>query len=110
MIKRDELGKFLDQYFKPYEKLARTREMVANGLQISGADEIKKVGLGVSVSLEFFQKAHEFCFNFLFVHHGLSFGGFTENGNKLFPHLESRLKSLYKNKISLAGYHFDKGI
>ena len=106
MIKRAALTNFLNKFFKPYEDPARAREMVVNGLQISGADEVKKVGLGVSVGLEFFQKAHEAGCNFLVVHHGLSFGGVTENGNKLFPHLESRLKYLYQNEISLAGYHF----
>jgi len=99
MIKRAALTNFLNKFFKPYEDPARAREMVVNGLQISGADEVKKVGLGVSVGLEFFQKAHEAGCNFLVVHHGLSFGGVTENGNKLFPHLESRLKYLYQNEI-----------
>jgi len=104
MVKRDELVNFLDKYFEPYEELARSREMLVNGVQIHGADEVTGVGLGVSTSLEFMQKAHEAGCNFLIVHHGLGFGG-VEKTNQLPTYLEERLRFLFQNNISYSGYH-----
>lgn len=105
MTKRTELVNFLNNYFEPYGELARTREMLINGLQITGYDEINKVGLGVSASLEFFQKAYQQGCNFLIVHHGLGFLGIDKT-NKFTPHMEERLRFLFTNNISLSGYHF----
>lgn len=105
MVKRDELIKFLNQYFEPYQKLAEEKEMLVNGVQVHGADEVTGVGLGVSTSLEFMQKAKAAGCNFLIVHHGLRFGG-VEKNNQLPTHLEERLRFLFQNKISYAGYHF----
>lgn len=105
MVKRDELVSFLNKYFEPYEELARSREMLVNGLQIRGAEEITKVGLGVSSSLEFLKRAHTAGCNFLVAHHGLGFYG-IEKANKFPPHLEERLRFLFQNNFSYVGYHF----
>jgi dinuclear metal center YbgI/SA1388 family protein len=105
MIKRNDLVNFLKKYFEPYEEMAVGREMLINGLQVKGNEWVKRVGLGVSANLEFFKKANAAGCNFLIVHHGLGFSG-TEKTNKLAPHIEDRLKFLYKNEISLCGYHF----
>lgn len=105
MVKRDDLVNFLNKYFEPYEELAKTREVLVNGLQVKGSEWVKRVGLGVSANLEFFKKAHLAGCNFLIVHHGLGFSG-VEKTNKPAPHLEERLRFLYRNEISLSGYHF----
>jgi len=105
MVKRDDLVNYLKKYFEPFEELAKEREMLINGLQVKGSDWVKRVGLGVSANLEFFKKAHAAGCNFLIVHHGLGFLG-TEKTNRLAPHTEERLKFLYKNELSLSGFHF----
>lgn len=105
MVKRDELVNFLNKYFEPYEELAKSREMLVNGLQIHGAEEVAGVGLGVSSSLEFMQKAHSQGCNFFIVHHGLGFYG-VEKTSLLPPYLEGRLRFLFQNEISYCGYHF----
>lgn len=105
MIRRDELIRFLNKFFAPYEELARGREMLVNGVQVFGDEEVTGVGLGVSTSLEFMKKAHERGCNFLIVHHGLGFAG-VEKTNTFPPHLEARLRFLFQNEISYCGYHF----
>lgn len=105
MIKRNDLVNFFKKYFEPYESLAASQEMLVNGLQVKGNEWVKRVGLGVSANLEFFKKANAAGCNFLIVHHGMGFSG-AEKLNKLAPHTEERLKFLYKNEISLCGFHF----
>ncbi len=105
MVKRDELTSFINKYFEPYEKLAGESEMVVNGLQVIGGEEVSKVGLGVSASLEFFQKSYQSGCDFLIVHHGFNISQQIIN-NIPVPLLQERLRFLYKNDISLAGYHF----
>ena len=106
MIKKAELTNFLDNYFRPYEELANSREMLRNGLQIDGKETVSKIGLGVSASLEFFEKAKEENCDFLITHHSLSFPDPVEFKNTYPEYFEKRLKFLYKNEMSLAGYHF----
>lgn len=105
MIKRDRLVDFLDKYFAPYLELAKARDLFFNGLQVTGAEAVEKVGLGVSCGLEFFERAHLAGCNFLVTHHGLGFGG-VEKAGRLLPHHELRLRFLYQKNISLVGYHF----
>ncbi|MCL5004284.1 MAG: Nif3-like dinuclear metal center hexameric protein [Patescibacteria group bacterium] len=105
MIKRDELVNFLNNYFEPYQKLADENEMIANGLQIPGAEEVTKVALGVSANLEFFEKSVEQGGNFLIVHHGFGLNrGFDKN--LMSRIMAERLRFLFKNDLSLCGYHF----
>lgn len=105
MITRSELVSFLQNYFQPFEEIFKTREMLVNGLQISGVEEITKVGLGVSANLEFFQKAKTAGCNFLIVHHGLSFASAAGKGNRFPLYQEERLRFLFQNGMSLSGYH-----
>lgn len=105
MIRRDELAGFLNKYFEPYKNLEDESEMVVNGLQVMGGEEVSKVSLGVSASLEFFQRSYQSGCNFLIVHHGLGINRAVIN-NIPVPLLQERLKFLYKNDISLAGFHF----
>ena len=56
MVYRDTLMVFLNKFFEPYQEKAQNDPWGANGLQLAGKDEIKKIALGVSANLEFFQK------------------------------------------------------
>lgn len=106
MLKRVELTRFLENYFKPFSDLANSRETLLNGLQIRGKETVAKIGLGVSASLEFFEKAKNQGCDFLITHHGLSFPNPVEFKNTYPEYFEKRLKFLYRNEISLAGFHF----
>lgn len=105
MVNRDELVNFLSKYFEPYKNLADESEMVVNGLQIIGGEEVSAVGLGVSASLEFFQRSFQSGCNFLIVHHGFNISRQVVD-NIPVPLLQERLRFLYKNDINLSGYHF----
>ena len=45
-----------------------------NGLQVEGKEEIKKIIFAVDASLELFEIAKERKADFIFVHHGISWG------------------------------------
>ena len=47
----------------------------ANGLQVEGSKTIKKIGIAVDACDYVFKKASENNVDFLFVHHGLIWGG-----------------------------------
>ena len=75
-----------------------------NGLQVEGADEIKRVITGVSVSERLFEAAVEFDAQAVLVHHGL----FWRNS----PHplylkgvLRNRAKALLANDLNLFAFH-----
>lgn len=105
MIERDTLIEFLDRYFGPYRELVAQNEMVVSGVQIVGSEKVRKVGLGVSGTLKFFKKAKENGADFLIVHHGL---GIQKQVIGNIPNclLQGRLRFLYQNGMTLAGYHF----
>lgn len=105
MIKRDTLIEFLDKYFDPYRDLAAQNEMVVSGVQIVGGEKVRKVGLGVSGTLKFFKEAKEKGADFLIVHHGLGIHKQVA-GNIPNALLQGRLRFLYQNDLTLAGYHF----
>lgn len=104
-IKRNDLISFLNEYFQPYRELAEKSEMVISDVQVLGSEDINKVGLGVSAHLEFFQQARAAGCNFLIVHHAFSLNKMIV-GNRLPLYLQERMKFLFQNEMTLAGYHF----
>jgi len=105
MIKRDQLKKFLDEYFgqELIDKARKKDEHMPNGLQWSGKERVKKLVLGVSVSEDFLTEAVKSGADAVLVHHGLS-----QNTpyNLYAQSLQKRLKILTKNNLSLWGYHY----
>jgi len=79
----------------------------ANDLQINCYNEnIKKVGFGVSPSIEFFKRAKESGCDVVVCHHSLSLN--NRGIDKSIPNkiLNDRMKFLYENGISLFGFHY----
>lgn len=103
MVYRDTLMVFLNKFFEPFSEKAKKDPWCANGIQIEGKDEIKKIALGVSASLEFFEKACKKEADCLIVHHGLSFNNLNF---RIDPLLRERLKFLLDKNLTLIGYHF----
>lgn len=103
MVYRDTLMVFLNKFFEPFAEKAQKDAFCANGIQIEGKDEIKKIALGVSANLEFFEKAYKREADCLIVHHGLSLNNLNFHIDSL---LRKRLKYLLDKNLSLIGYHF----
>ncbi|MBN2640485.1 MAG: Nif3-like dinuclear metal center hexameric protein [Victivallales bacterium] len=73
-----------------------------NGLQVEGAQEISRIVFGVDACAALFAAAADSDAEFIFVHHGLSWG----NGFKYFTgNTADRLKLLFCNDISLYAVH-----
>lgn len=73
----------------------------ANGLQIEGSPEVRKVGLAVDACDFVFRKAAEQGVDFLLVHHGLIWGGIRSVTGLL----GKRIKVLMDHGISLYACH-----
>jgi len=104
MVKRDEITKFLNQYFGSIllEKAKRVDPTMANDIQLQGKDKVSKLILGVSLSVDFLNEAVKAATDFIIVHHGLKFTDVVYLNNSW----KKRLKILLENDLSLAGYHF----
>ena len=97
MAERDKIISFLDEYLQE----STTRDSAMNGLQVEGKEEVNNIVLGVSVSMQLFNKAIEQNADMIIVHHGLYWGeSFPIKGFS-----RERIWSLLKNKISLVAYH-----
>lgn len=96
---RDELVGFLDRTLE----LERFRDDDSNnGLQVEGRDEVKKVLFAVDGCQEVFDRAVAEGADFIFVHHGLSWGG----GVKRFLGLDARrFRTLLGHELSLYAAH-----
>jgi dinuclear metal center YbgI/SA1388 family protein len=73
-----------------------------NGLQVPGAEEVGAVVTGVSAHRELFERAAELGAQLVVAHHGL-FWDFHPRA--LSVPMRERLRVLFDNDISLAGYH-----
>lgn len=73
-----------------------------NGLQVEGKDEVERAVFAVDASLELFKKASEGNADFIFVHHGMSWG---DNFQHLTGINAKRLEVLFKNGVSLYASH-----
>ncbi len=105
MIKRDELISFVNQTIgkELFEKAAVKDEFGANGVQISGGENVEKVALGVSLNEEFLQKAVFWGANFCIFHHSFD----VRTYKSLFSiSSQKRLKLIFKNDLTILGFHY----
>lgn len=77
-------------------------DVCLNGLQVEGKNDINKIVTGVSVNLEFLNKAAEKKADLVLVHHGLFLG---KDLFKLTGFLKERVKFLLEHDLNLAVYH-----
>jgi dinuclear metal center YbgI/SA1388 family protein len=78
----------------------------ANGVQILGGEDVKKVALGVSCNAEFLQKAANWGANVCIFHHGMGLTNRYIYNSRLTPSTQKQLKIAFDNELTLAGYHF----
>lgn len=99
MITCNELVKFLDTELKIADFPG---DVSNNGLQIEGSDEVRKILFAVDGCLDIFEQAVKNQCDFIFVHHGISWGG----GIKRWVNADARrFAALFKNDISLYAAH-----
>jgi dinuclear metal center YbgI/SA1388 family protein len=95
---RNEILAFLDDELE----IARFRDYGPIGLQVAGRDEVARVAVAVSSTLEVFERAEAFGADLLIVHHGLFWDGDARVVDVL---MRRRLETLFRAGISLAAYH-----
>ena len=105
MVSRDELTQFIYQTIGPdlLDKAAQV-DSAPNSVQIRGAEEVEKVVLGVSCSLEFLEQAVQTEAQYCIFHHGIRIDKDVVNGR--FEPYESRLRLIFLNNLTLAGFHY----
>jgi len=95
---RDEILAFCDDLLD----VASYPDYGPIGLQVGGADEVRKVACGVSASRDLFERAAEAGAQLVLVHHGL----FWERDSRVVgPVLRERLRTLFDTGLTLAAYH-----
>ena len=72
-----------------------------NGLQVEGAEKVKKIIFGVSANMALFEAAVKENAQMLIVHHGLFWG----HEQKITGVFGKRIKFLIKNNLNLVAYH-----
>lgn len=96
---RTDLVRFLDTIL---ELSAWPDDPSNNGLQFSGSDTVERAIFAVDASAELFRIAAEHRADFIFVHHGVSWGSGIRRIDGI---LADRITTLAKNGISLYAAH-----
>lgn len=107
MVLRDDLITFIENTLGRdlLVKAAQIDEN-ANGVQISGADEVSKVALGVTANLDFFHEAVAAGAQFCLFHHGLPLAPRFIAGAQLNQSQQVLLKYVFAHDLTVAGYHY----
>ena len=96
-MKRDDLTKWLDTYLA----ITDYSDISLNGLQVEGAEDIRKLAFAVDSSMSSFQQAAEIGADMLIVHHGLFWG----NPLAISGMHKKRVQFLLEANISLYASH-----
>jgi dinuclear metal center YbgI/SA1388 family protein len=99
MTERDELVSFLDDLLQVPQLKG---DCSNNGLQVEGSGEVRKAVFGVDASLQLIMAAADLDADFIFVHHGLSWG---DSLKYLTGVNAGRVRTLFQNDMSLYGVH-----
>lgn len=98
-MKRNELVNHLNTLLKLGDFAG---DVSNNGLQVEGADEVTKIAYGVDASLAMAERAAEAGAEFIFVHHGLSWGGEPRRFTGV---TGGRFRELFRRDLSLYAVH-----
>lgn len=98
-MKLHTLVDFLDDYLRLRDF---TEDVSNNGLQVEGSPEVSRAVFGVDACQMLFDRAAEISADFIFVHHGLSWG----SNPKVLTGIEAlRFGSLFRQRQSLYAAH-----
>ena len=95
---RDEIVAFLDDHLDA----GGYPDALPVGLQVIGAEEVRRVATGVSASLELFERAAAEGAQMLIVHHGLFW---SSEPRRIGARERARLRCLFEHDLSLVAYH-----
>jgi dinuclear metal center YbgI/SA1388 family protein len=98
VARRDEIVAWADELLD----LASYPDYGPMGLQVAGAEEVRKVVCGVSASRELFERAAEAGAQMVLVHHGLFW---EKEPRAVGPLMRERLRALFDADLSLVAYH-----
>ena len=106
MVKRDELIKFIHETIG-LELLEKVQEFdnYANGVQVHGKEEVKKIVLGVSASEDFFKEAVKTGADFCVLHHCINLTEKNVVNCRFHRGTQKQLKLVFDNNLTVAGYH-----
>lgn len=98
MVLLKDIVHFLDTYLG----IGKIDDCSINGLQVEGAQEIKKIALGVDACAKLFEKANHAGAQLIIVHHGIFW---KDSDNRAAGLMAKRLKYLFEHNISLYAAH-----
>jgi putative NIF3 family GTP cyclohydrolase 1 type 2 len=78
----------------------------ANGEQILGTREVKKIALGVSGNLDFFRESVAHGAQFCITHHGLKLSARAIYNARLDLSQQATLRYVFANNLTVGGYHY----
>src|SRR3954467_772485 len=97
-VPRQDILRFLDDELE----VRRYRDYGPIGLQVVGAEEVQRVAVAVSSTLEVFEQAASWGAHLLLVHHGLFWNADPRVVDAM---LRRRLQVLFAADLTLAAYH-----
>lgn len=97
MASRVEIVRLLDETLRT----GQIQDSSCNGLQVQGAEEVRRVGLAVDASLETYEKAQAAGCQMVIVHHGLIWGGIRSVSGRVYEHV----RYLLEHEINLYASH-----
>jgi len=97
MIRRDDLVAYLNEYLR----VADINDPSPNGLQVQGADEVRRIAYAVDASLQTIRGASRERADMLIVHHGLWWG----HHEQIVGNMHKRIAGLIKKNVSLYVAH-----
>jgi dinuclear metal center YbgI/SA1388 family protein len=95
---RDEIVSFANKFLD----IGSYPDYGPMGLQVAGADEVRKIACGVSASRELFERATEAGAQLVLVHHGLIW---DKDPRVIGPLERGRLEALFRGDLNLVAYH-----
>jgi len=107
MVKRDALITTIHKIIG--EELLTKSNLIdqnANGVQIHGEENVTKVALGASSSLDFLKEAVSAGAEFCIFHHGLHLNAKYLYNSRLDQSQQKVLKYVFANNLTIAGYHY----
>src|SRR5579862_3821223 len=98
MADRDDIIEFVAEFLE----LDSYPDYGPMGMQVPGAQEVKKIACGVSASAELFHQTAKAGAQLVLVHHGLLW---DNEPRTIDTRMKGRLKALFEADITLAAYH-----
>jgi dinuclear metal center YbgI/SA1388 family protein len=104
MVKRDELIHSVEQMLGgEWLTKAQAKDELANGVQVLGQEEVKRVVLGTSLNEDFLLEAIKAQAQMCIFHHGFDVRTF----NSRFPLFsQKRLKLIFEHGLTVMGFHY----